>query len=974
MPLYYNSILPKYTKFVSSTYPTGVKVKRIVYNNVEVWHAPYTVAGDWVLDTYPSSSTFGGSGRYDIPFTSDGVEFVAFEWEDGVLFYIYGQSETGTSEARWGVYDGSTWTMGQEMRTVSFTGTTEVSDSFYYWLTGNAKNSCTTHSYELVYTHPATCTETGYHENICSVCGGYRKTTIAALGHIYSLSVVDPTCTEQGYTQHTCSRCNYSYKDNYKSALGHTWTDATCTTPKTCSVCGATEGSALGHTWIAATCTTPKTCSVCSATEGDSLGHSWNTPTYSWNSNNTECTAIRTCKNNSAHIETCTSTVTNQITQEPTCTDTGTRTYYAQSFTKSWATKQTKTETIPATGHDWNNTTYSWSSDKSTCTATRVCRTDSSHKETETVNSTNSVTTAATCTTDGVRTYTANFTKSWATDQTTTASIPATGHNWNATTYSWNSDNSECTAVRTCSNNSNHKETETVYSTNQITQEPTCTGTGTRTYYATFTKSWASKQTKNASIPATGHTWNAATCTTPKTCSVCGATQGSALGHTWNAATCTKPKTCSVCGATEGAALGHRWGDLQTILSATCTTDGSGRKTCTICGAVDNDIVIPALGHSYGTPTYSWNGYSSCTATRTCKNDSSHKETATATITSAVTTQPTCTTSGTRTYTATFSKSWAATQTKTEAISAMGHDYGTPNYSWDDGDACEGSRTCKRSGCGHVQYSSASIADGSITFAITTKPTCTRTGVMTYTATFPDFGTTSTHTEVIPKTDHTWVQATGLTPKKCSKCNLQADYVTVELGKKYNVTAPSGVVDMTGTWTGRAGSSGTFEARNRNTGTSFVFESAIEAISGGGSTAGTNAVVLDTTIGDATLEDNLTILPLTGMYTANIILTGATSAVEVGEVQTCTLQINTNYACEDVTVTYIKGGVSTTTVIPEYSTVSLEVDCNTSITINCSAGIYFTDSPWGDGSWFNNPYTATTPGEPGTYEVNFDNT
>ena len=57
--------------------------------------------------------------------------------------------------------------------------------------------------------------------------------------------------------------------------LGHDWTDATCTAPKTCSVCGETEGEALGHDWTDATCTTPKTCSVCGETEGEALGHSY---------------------------------------------------------------------------------------------------------------------------------------------------------------------------------------------------------------------------------------------------------------------------------------------------------------------------------------------------------------------------------------------------------------------------------------------------------------------------------------------------------------------------------------------------------------------------------------------------------------------------------------------------------------------------------------------------------------------------
>lgn len=54
---------------------------------------------------------------------------------------------------------------------------------------------------------------------------------------------------------------------------GHTWVEATCTEPKTCSVCGATEGEALGHEWLE---NTPnyqkaKTCSRCNETEGEPL-------------------------------------------------------------------------------------------------------------------------------------------------------------------------------------------------------------------------------------------------------------------------------------------------------------------------------------------------------------------------------------------------------------------------------------------------------------------------------------------------------------------------------------------------------------------------------------------------------------------------------------------------------------------------------------------------------------------------------
>lgn len=32
--------------------------------------------------------------------------------------------------------------------------------------------------------------------------------------------------------------------------IKHEWVEATCTEPKTCSVCGEKEGEALGHTWV----------------------------------------------------------------------------------------------------------------------------------------------------------------------------------------------------------------------------------------------------------------------------------------------------------------------------------------------------------------------------------------------------------------------------------------------------------------------------------------------------------------------------------------------------------------------------------------------------------------------------------------------------------------------------------------------------------------------------------------------------
>ncbi|MBR4038963.1 MAG: hypothetical protein IKJ11_02565 [Clostridia bacterium] len=66
-----------------------------------------------------------------------------------------------------------------------------------------------------------------------------------------------------------CTACGYV------KACAHDWTEASCTEPRSCSVCGVTEGEALGHKWTEASCTEPRSCSVCGETEGEALGHNW---------------------------------------------------------------------------------------------------------------------------------------------------------------------------------------------------------------------------------------------------------------------------------------------------------------------------------------------------------------------------------------------------------------------------------------------------------------------------------------------------------------------------------------------------------------------------------------------------------------------------------------------------------------------------------------------------------------------------
>lgn len=135
--------------------------------------------------------------------------------------------------------------------------------------TETQKPATHTHSYgEWKTVTAATCTTSGVKQRSCS-CGDIQKETIPVTGkHNYTSKVTtEATCTSNGVKTFTCSMCKDSYTETI--AAGHKWVDATCTTPKTCSVCKLTEGNALGHSYADATSTKPKTCTRCGHTVGN---------------------------------------------------------------------------------------------------------------------------------------------------------------------------------------------------------------------------------------------------------------------------------------------------------------------------------------------------------------------------------------------------------------------------------------------------------------------------------------------------------------------------------------------------------------------------------------------------------------------------------------------------------------------------------------------------------------------------------
>ena len=179
-----------------------------------------------------------------------------------------------------------------------------------------------------------------------------------------------------------------------------------------------------------------------------------------------------------------------------------------------------------------------------------------------------------------------------------------------------------------------------------------------------------------------------------------------------------------------------------------CEEEGYIQITCPDCGNTydsrsdkeaeiylnENTVDLTPLRHDW-TVTYSFavDG-SACTATRVCGHDNSHKETATATITSDVTTPATCEVKGKTTYTATFAEDWAEGQTlEVEDVDALDHDW-TVTYSFAaDGSACTATHVCGRNAEHNVTVDATAI-----TSERTPPTTCEAKGKTTYTATFAE--------------------------------------------------------------------------------------------------------------------------------------------------------------------------------------------------------------------------------------------
>lgn len=360
--------------------------------------------------------------------------------------------------------------------------------------------------------------------------------------------------------------------------------------------------------------------------------------------------------------------------------------------------------------------------------------------EGHTHNYTSEVTTAATCTTEGVKTFTCTCGDAY------TESISKVSHDYS----------SKVTAA-------------------------TCSANG----YTTYTCKVCGNSYKDNYVNASGHSWGSwvttkaatesATGVATRTCSACGEKQTKTLeklAHTHSysskvttAATCgsdgVKTFTCN-CGESYTEAISktgnHSYGDWVTTKEPTLTSTGTAKRTCSICGSSETKT-LPKVESS--THTHEWGEWVTTKAPTTSSTGTAERSCLT--FGCGVTETKTLP----KVESSEHSHSWGSWVTVAPTCTADGYKY----------------RSC--SSCGAEETATGSAATGhSYSSTVTKSATCSSEGVCTYTCSACGHSYTST----IAKADHSWVHHhtdevghnEGYMVCHCGKwkCSVNADYVT----------------------------------------------------------------------------------------------------------------------------------------------------------------------------------------------------
>jgi hypothetical protein len=430
--------------------------------------------------------------------------------------------------------------------------------------------------------------------------------------HNYEPEIIAPTCYEDGYTLHICTLCKDSYIDSYV----------------------------------------------------DKLSHKYGEVIYTWNDSNSELTASRVCENDQTHIEEETVKVSYEITKEPSCTELGVGKYTSNAFDNPAFSVQTKeieiglvkhsiisheekpatcTETgyeayeecsvcdyttykeIPALNHDYDEAVYSWNEDLSKVTATRICKNDEKHIETETADTVYSIVKDATCKESGTAKYTSNsFDNSAFSVQVKEVELQKLEH----VISKFEKVEATCKqagheAYEKCENcdYTTYKEIAILeHDYQEVTVDSTCKQAGSVTKECKDCGHVDSK----TELPLADHTFGdwyvetAATCEHTglevRECSVCGHKESKEIAqgeHEYEyeitkKPTCaeageatTKCKHCETSSTETIDKIAHTFGAWGIITESTCDTHGTRERTCLVCGEKETGEA-PLAEHSYG--------------------------------------------------------------------------------------------------------------------------------------------------------------------------------------------------------------------------------------------------------------------------------------------------------------------------------------------------------------------------------------
>ena len=209
------------------------------------------------------------------------------------------------------------------------------------------------HTLTAVAEVPATCETAGTSAHWkCDVCGKLfsdaegktgttlEKLAIPATGHAYGEPVWKWNDDFTASATFTCAN-DTSHVEKVDATVTSEVTEGSCEV-------GGTRTYTAKVTFEGKEYTDTKT-EVIPAT-----GHAYGAPVWKWNDDFT-ASATFTCGNDASHVKTVNATVTNAVTTEATCESTGVRTYTAKVTFDGKDYTDTKTEVIPALGHDYKD-------------------------------------------------------------------------------------------------------------------------------------------------------------------------------------------------------------------------------------------------------------------------------------------------------------------------------------------------------------------------------------------------------------------------------------------------------------------------------------------------------------------------------------------------------------------------------------------------------------------------------------------